>query len=91
MRALEGLAGVEKVEADLERGLFRVTGGDRDAMFAEIRRLGYEPSSGDPRAFRPTGTATHPLGEPPERVRRALEQARSAGKRFVIVDCAADS
>lgn len=85
MRALEGLEGVEKVEADLEHDLFRVTGGDREAMFAEIRKLGYAPSL-DARAFRATGTVTHPFGEPPERVRQAL-----ASGRPVIVDCTADS
>lgn len=90
-KALEGLAGVEKVEMDLESDLFRVTGAaTRESIFAAIRGLGYAPSSADAAAFRGTPEWTHPTGGTPDVVRQACDRAR-AEKKLVLIDCMGDS
>ena len=90
-KALEGLAGVEKVEMDLGRDLFRILGeAPRESVFAAIRGLGYAPSLAHPAAFRATPEPTHPSGEPPDLVRKACERARDENK-LVLVDCMGDS
>ncbi len=90
-KALEGLAGVENVEIDLERDLFRVIGASpRESIFAAIRELGYTPSLADPAAFRATPETTHPTGDAPDLVRKACERARTE-RKLVLVDCMGDS
>ncbi|MBI2899810.1 MAG: hypothetical protein HYY17_06470 [Planctomycetes bacterium] len=89
-KALEGLRGVAKVEMDLDRDLFRVTGDvTRESVFAVIRALGYMPRAADPADFREMSGPTHPMGDAPELVRKACERAR-AEKKLVLVDCMGD-
>jgi hypothetical protein len=88
-KALEGLAGVEKVEMDLERDLFLVRGASREAIFEAIRKVGYEPEDADRASFR-AGEPVHPVGEIPRRIREACARARAEGK-LVLVDCSAET
>lgn len=95
-KALEGLKGVTKVEMDVEHDLFRLTLAEKEAptqeaLYTVIKDLGYTPSAETPKSFRTTAKHLHPTGEAPEVVRKALDRAKSEGKKFVLVDCMGDN
>lgn len=84
------------MEMDLAHDLFRVTLAEgpvpsQDALFGAIRELGYTPSVADTSTFRSTPEPVHPAVGLPGLVRRALDRAKSEGKKFVLVDCMGDN
>ena len=94
-KALEGLKGVTKVEMDVEHDLFRVTLAEkdaptRDALFAVVKGLGYDPSSAPAEGFRVAATPLSSTGEAPEAVRKALGRAKTE-KKLVLVDLMGDN
>lgn len=94
MKALEGLSGVAKVEADVERDLFRITyvvgrKADTEAASKAIKDLGYMPSFAKAEQFQGTPTRTHPSGGIPPFIQQSLDRAKAEGK-LVLVDCTAE-
>lgn len=94
-KALVGLKGVMKVEMDVEHDLFRVTIAEkdaptRDALFAVIKGLGYDPAAAPADGFRVAATPLTSTGEAPEAMRKALARAK-AEKKLVLVDLMGDN
>ncbi len=95
-KALEGLKGVAQVDWDLSRDLFQVTqvegsAPSLEALFGAVRELGYTPNLVDASTFRPTADAVNAAARMPELVRKALDRAKTDGKRFLLVDCMGDN
>jgi len=81
---------------DLERDLFRVTlagkaGASQEELFETIRALNYTPSLAGGEGFHASEETTHPMGEMPELVRKAIDRAKAESKRFILVDCMGDN
>jgi hypothetical protein len=95
-KALEGLKGVTQVEMDLSHDLFRVSLAEgaalpQEVLLGAIRELGYAPSPGDASAFRSTPEPVHSARDVADLVRKALDRAKTEGKKFVLVDCMGDN
>ena len=94
--ALEGLNGVTKVEMDLSQDLFRVTladknGPSKDDLFKAIRDLSYTPTLDNDATFA-VAPKVGPLGEGiPPLIQKALDQAKSESKQFVLVKGTGDN
>ncbi|MBI3099590.1 MAG: hypothetical protein HYY93_15385 [Planctomycetes bacterium] len=79
----------------MEHDLFRVEIGPTDppaneALFDAVRTLGYAPSIVDGSGFHAAVEPTPPTGEPPERIKKALEQAKTGSRKGVLVHLMGD-
>ena len=94
--ALEGLNGVTKVEMDLRQDLFRVTLADtnaptKDDLFKAMLDLTYTPTLENGSTFAAAPEVSPPAEGIPPLIQKALNQAKTESKRFVLVEGTGDN
>jgi hypothetical protein len=87
--ALEGLPGVEKVEMDLERDLFRISYGpgqkpNQEAVLDAVTGLSYKPSIVRGTDFAAPPEPANPQNNIPPTVQRRLDQAKREEKLLMV-------